>query len=185
MRKSISGITDSDWKKLTVYVTPPVSGKGEMQVMSGTSRPLRAFFCQTFFHEKKSFPSPPNPLSLSKKAGQAAPVGRSDGMTRAKSNRRGKATRPVTVLVRVSPGQSGIFKEHCPLNGRATHPTATRFFCQTFFSTENLPLVSKGFLRGRSHLRRGSNVAPLRAFFCQTFFSTEKKVCGRSREGSR
>ena len=133
VRKSISGITDSDWKKLTVYVTPPVSGKGEIQVMSGTSRPLRAFFCQTFFHEKKSFPSPPNPLSLSKKAGQAAPVSRSDGMTRAKSNRRGKATRPETVLVRASPGQSGIFKGQSPLNGRATHPTATRFFLSNFF----------------------------------------------------
>ena len=37
VRKKISGITDSDWKKLTVYVTPPVSGKGEMQVMLGIS----------------------------------------------------------------------------------------------------------------------------------------------------
>ena len=37
VRKKISGITDLDWKKLTVYVTPPVSGKGEMQVMLGIS----------------------------------------------------------------------------------------------------------------------------------------------------
>ena len=38
-----------------------------------------------------------------------------------------------------------------------------------------------GFLRGRSHLKRGSNVAPLPAFFCQAFFSTEKKAVRRRR----
>ena len=37
------------------------------------------------------------------------------------------------------------------------------------------PRVIGGFLRGRSHLGRGSNVAPLLGFFLPSFFSPGKK----------
>ena len=51
----------------------------------------------------------------------------------------------------------------------------SRFFAKRFFACGNYPRIIGGFLRGRSHLKRGSNVAPLSGFFLPSFFFYRKK----------
>ena len=56
----------------------------------------------------------------------------------------GKATRPAAVLVRASPGQSGIFKGQRPLNDCSNVAIATRFFLLSFFFIRKKSVVVFG-----------------------------------------
>ena len=77
----------------------------------------------------------------------------------------GKATRPVAVLVRASPGLSGIFKGQSLLNGRATPPTTTRLFLLSFFSPGKKALLVGGIYVGDGLVVDNASIVEVIGFF--------------------